>query len=312
MGPGIRRPIMKNPRSLCILLISVFFILLISLPALAFSAETQPGPVLDNFSQDNRDPKSEVTITEDFTSTLLISGGWLSPEIRISDPSILQDQEDPAIAYNSSQGEYMVAWYNNRTNTQDITVQRMTDHGTLNSYFFVSTASNCRYPDLAYSLTNGNYLVVWSQFYDDTTPSDDDRWEIWGRIIEWNAPGTNSPFQIASWGNMNLEYPRVAYNSYRNQYLVVWQTSFKSTGVLTGIGRRLLGGTGNFETDPGYLTGEFPYNEGSPDLDYNLAGDNYLVTWIDLGSTSYPNTYGGIVDDEGDLTGSVMEIDSDY
>jgi hypothetical protein len=235
------------------------------------------------------------------TSASATQNGLLGAEFLISPFSLADDQEKPAIAYNTAHDEYMVAWHNQRPFTQDVTVRRVSNMGALLSYFFVSTAPNCVQADLAYNSTNDNYLVVWSQFYDDTTPTNDDRWEIWGRIIDWNAPGSGSPFQIASWANQDLDFPRLAYNVNRNDYMVVWQTSQKPSGSLTGIGRRRISNLGAYLTGPDYLTGSGASNQGAPDIAYNLAGDKYLVTWVELGPALKPNVYLSLMNYLGDV-----------
>jgi hypothetical protein len=150
-------------------------------------------------------------------------------------------------------------------------------------------------------------LVVWSQLSLITS-----RWEIWGRIIDWNNAGTNSPFLIASWVGLNLDYPKVAYNAYRNEYMVVWQTSQASSGVLTGIGRRRVSNTGTSLTTAEYVTGSGSTNQGSPDIDYNLAGDNYLVAWVEPGPVSKPNIYTGLLDYQGSVPVSKQQLSSNY
>jgi hypothetical protein len=157
---------------------------------------------------------------------------------------------------------------------------------------------------VAYNHTNDQYLVVWSQYN-----ATDARWEICGRIIPWNGPGTNAPFQIASWSSMNLGVPAVVWNSYRNEYMVVWETSLVSTGQLLGIGRRRLSSTGGFLSNADYITGMGSTNQGFPDIAYNLAADGYLVVWAEPGASAI-NVYGGRLDREGTLQGSKFAVDS--
>jgi len=248
-----------------------------------------------------------------------VTSGWedglLSPEVQISAPDLEDDQERPAIAYNPAHDEYMVAWYNNRPYTQNITVRRVSGRGELLTQFFVSgiTATNCVQPDIAYNVHAGNFLVVWSQLLlIPTAPGDTSRWEIWGRIINWNSAGSNTPFLIASWTDLDLKYPRVAYNAYRHDYMVVWQTSQVTGGALTGIGRARVAETGGTSNTPAYLTGSSPTNQGTPDIDYNLAGDKYLVAWVAPGPTSYANIYAALLDYQGSVPVSPLHVESTY
>lgn len=235
--------------------------------------------------------------------TNLATSWRLSPEIYISGSTPASYEEQPAVAYNWSHAEYLVLWHNNRPVTQDIYARRVSRSGQLLSWFTVSSASNCKYPAVAYNHTNDEYLVVWSQYN-----ASDARWEIYGRIIPWNAPGTNTPFLIASWSSMNLELPVVAWNSYRNEYMVTWQTSLVTTSQLLGIGRRRLSNSGSFLSNADYITGEGTTNQGSPDISYNLAADGYLVVWVEPGASAI-NVYGGRLTREGALQGNKFAVD---
>jgi hypothetical protein len=230
----------------------------------------------------------------------------LGPELALSQGTPASYEEHPAVAYNysSQHREYLVVWHNHRPVTQDIYARRVSESGQILSWFAVSTASECLYPAVAYNHTNDQYLVVWSQYNAAGA-----RWEIYGRIIPWNGPGTNAPFQIASWSSMNLEVPAVAWNSYRNEYMVVWQTSHVSTSQLLGIGRRQLSNTGGFLSNADYITGAGSTDQGFPDIAYNLAADGYLVVWAEPGVSAI-NVYGGRLNREGTLQGSKFAVDS--
>jgi hypothetical protein len=238
----------------------------------------------------------------DLARTSPAATSWLGPEIYISGSTPASHEEHPAVAYDFSHGEYLVVWHNNRPVTQDIYARRVSRSGKLLSWFAVSTASRCKYPTVAYDAMNDQYLVVWSQY--NATAA---QWEIYGRIIPWNAPGTNIPFRIAWWSNMNLELPVVTWNSYRNEYMVVWQTSLVSTGQLLGIGRRRLSSTGSSLSNADYITGLGSINQGSPDIVYNVAADGYLVVWVEPGASAI-NVYGGRLSREGTLQGSKFAV----
>ena len=240
----------------------------------------------------------------DLAQTNLADTSRLGSEIYLSESTPASYEELPAIAYNVSHGEYMVLWHNNRPVTQDIYARRVSRSGQLLSWFAVSTASNCKYPALAYNPTNDQYLAVWSQYN-----TADSRWEIYGRIILWDGPGTNTPFLIASWSSMNLDLPLVAWNSVRNEYMVVWQTSLVSTSQLLGIGRRRLSHTGGLLSNADYITGMGTTNQGSPDIAYNPAADGYLVVWVEPGASAI-NIYGGRLNREGTLQGSKFAVDA--
>ena len=226
----------------------------------------------------------------------------LSPEIYISGSTPASYEEQPAIAYNSSHGEYLVVWHNNRPATQDIYARRVSRTGELLSWFAVSTSPNSKFPSVAYNHANDQYLVVWNQFNPSAA-----RWEIVGRIIDWNGPGPRAAFVIASWTSMNVELPVAVWNSYRNEYMVVWQTSQVSTGQLLGIGRRQLSNTGAALSNADYITGMGSTNQGSPDVTYNLAADGYLVAWVEP-SSNVVTIHAGRLNRAGALQGSKFTV----
>jgi hypothetical protein len=84
------------------------------------------------------------------------------------------------------------------------------------SWFAISAGTGDRFrPAVTYNATNDEYLIVWMK---EVSP---DVYELWGRIIAWNAGYQRPEFKIISWANRSFWMPRVAWNSYRNEYLVV-------------------------------------------------------------------------------------------
>ncbi|MBC8181123.1 hypothetical protein H8E88_08365, partial [candidate division KSB1 bacterium] len=146
------------------------------------------------------------------------------------------DGTKPAVAYNSTNGEYLVVWcgrdvvnedeiYGQRLNaatcaeigTNDFRISDMGPDGN-HAYDAIN-------PDVAYNSANNEYLVVWAG--DDS----DEEWEVYGQRI--NAVtgaeiGTND-FRISDMGpdgnkdyNVGNSKVGVTYNSADNEYLVVW------------------------------------------------------------------------------------------
>ena len=208
---------------------------------------------------------------------------------------------NPAIAYNSTNNEYLVVWqgddvYDDRV---EILGQRI-DAGTgaeLGSDFRISDmgandtdASFGAYnPAVAYSFTQNEYLVVWSG--DDTT---DGEYEIYGQRIDAATGaeiGTND-FRISDMGDtdgdttFNATLPALAYNSTDNEYLVVWQgdDTFPGDNDLEIFGQRIDATDGNelgsdFRiTDMGTADGN-TYAAADPAVAYNPVNNEYLVVW---------------------------------
>ncbi len=186
----------------------------------------------------------------------------------------------PAAAYNYIHREYLVAWHNTWPGGQrDIYARRLSDSGQVLSWFSVTTGANNRLqPAVAYNAANDEYLVVWMQ------EASSNVYQIWGRIIPWDGPGTNADFQIISWANRSFWTPRVAWNSFRNEYLVVWNAFDTTTSFPPGTPSDIAGyrvSAGGVVQDPGFPLILTTY--ASPhqvDMVYNLATDEYFLAFV--------------------------------
>ncbi len=213
----------------------------------------------------------------------------------------------PAVAYNSTNNEYLVVWVGSDTtiNEFDIFGQRInaaTGAEVGVNDFRISDMG----PDgnagfrafqtaVAYNITNNEYLVVWSGD-DNTAPLVDDEREIFGQRLNATtgaAVGTND-FRISDMGpdgntNFFAIDPAVAYNSTNNEYLVVWHGDDNTAPLVDNeveiFGQRLNAATG---TEVG--TNDFRISEMGPDGDvnfraahaavaYNNTNNEYLVVW---------------------------------
>ena len=244
-----------------------------------------------------------VTIKGANSNSALVHASYLGPENRICCGNEY-DQRRPALAYNRHHREYLVVSYQALNAGGSIGGARVGLDGYAFSHFLLSEIGEydcCLYPDVAYNGTNDEYLVVWQQYN-----SSKNKWEIYGLLVPWNGPDfTVSPFLIAQWSSMNLKYPKVAWNSYRNEYMVVWHTESVASNLLLGIGRRRLSADGGFLSNADYITQS--NSPGFPDIAYNPAVDQYMVVWAQTGN-AFIDIYGGKLSREGALQGGVFPI----
>jgi hypothetical protein len=216
------------------------------------------------------------------------------------------DQRSPAIAYNRSHGEYLVVNHQALSTGGSIMGARVGLDGSPFQFFLLSTTSDydcCLYPDVTYNWTNGEYLVVWQQYNNNQS-----KWEIYGLFVPWDGPtfpSQSTPFLIGQWGATHLKYPKVAWNSFRNEYMVVWHTENVVGNTQLGIGRRALKADGSFLNNAEYITQ--PNFPGFPDLAYNPAVDQYVVVWAQVGN-HFIDIYGGKLSREGVLQGNIFPI----
>ena len=214
----------------------------------------------------------------------------------------------PAVVYNPDADEYLVVWEADDTvqgmvnEEYEIFAQRVYSTGILvGSNLRMSDmggsgdlAYDAHQPDVAYNSRDFEYLAVWSGD-DNSGGLVDDEYEIYGQMITWQGAGTGpNDFRISDMGGTgdplyDAFQPSVAYNSRRNEYLVVWRGDDNVGGVVdeefevfsqrftpdvVGLGPndfRLsdVGGLG----DPSYDV------VWAPEVAYSPIHDQYLVVW---------------------------------
>ncbi|MGQ9627225.1 MAG: hypothetical protein ACUVV0_10030 [Anaerolineae bacterium] len=210
----------------------------------------------------------------------------LSAEVQISPPASpdTADRYLPAVAHNYRHNEYLVVWHNTWSGPhRDIYARRVSGAGQLLSWFAVSAGSNDRVqPAVAYNATNDEYLVVW--MYD--VSGNGTKYEIWGRIVAWNGSYMGSPKLIITWTNRSFWTPRVVWNSYRNQYMVVWNAIDTTTGLASDVAGYRVSASGDVINPGSPIIISASNTPHQVDIAYNLAADEYLAVWRRMRTTA--------------------------
>jgi hypothetical protein len=210
----------------------------------------------------------------------------LGGEIVISERD--SNEYGPAIAYNSIHNEYLVVWENMWPGlTHDIYAQRISSTGQLLSWFAVSSSSNNQMnPSVAYDPINDRYLVVWVYDY----WGDGSDWDVYGRFIPWSGPDPGmTDFSICNWTS-GQAHPVVTYALAQQEFLTVWVNMAPSVPDYLSARRVYADGSG-FPDDP-FLVSSGAVDRDFPDVTYNLARNEYMVTWdVDV-SVSDEDIYG--------------------
>jgi hypothetical protein len=181
--------------------------------------------------------------------------------------------------------------------------------GPIDDSFVISDESTEELdPAVAYNSQQREYLVV---FWNDRSGNDDIRAER----VSWEGELLGGVWVSAGTGT-ERQYPDVAYNSARNEYLVVWE-QYSTTGgagqvdiygqrlsVPTGPGHPQLQGS-PFLIGPGTL---FTADCLRPAVAYSSTSDGYLVVW-QYGWGSY-KIQGRVVLSGGTPSGSVFDLSS--
>jgi hypothetical protein len=209
---------------------------------------------------------------------------------------------NPAIAYNSQNGEYLVVLWNDRPGNDDIRAERLSRDGRKLSGVWVSAGSGYdrRYPDVAYNSKTNQYLVVWQHYLQAVGA-----YAIYGRLI--TAAGQlvgTSDIIIRAVSVTTPGRPAVAYSYTSNKYLVVWEEEFTSApntwvnieGQALNSDGTLSGGRFDISVDPGNLP------RRDPDLAYNRHANGFLVVWQQLSGGTW-NILGQLVNGDGSIPG---------
>ena len=199
----------------------------------------------------------------------------------------------PAVAYNPDREEYLVVWYNDRADNDDIQAQRVSKGGALvGGPFYVAAGSGAdrSFPDVAYDGDDQEYLVVWQE-----TNTVSSQTTIRGIRVSGTGSLLTGVFDI--FGNDPSQLPAVAYASTAHKYLVVWQW-FDLTGNSI-MGRTYSPSTGSFGTTQ-HISQDAGVNPRSqPDVAYCRTRNEFLVAWRQLASGSDWDIYARRISGDG-------------
>ncbi len=158
------------------------------------------------------------------------------------------DGTEPAVAWNSTNNTYLVVWRADdlTDNDFDIFGQQLDSSGAeigTNDFQISTTTANSTAidtvrPDVAYNVSDNEYLVVWSGDGANGSGSGANDYEIWGQLLNANtAAAVGSKVQISVMGSLDnstfvADHPAVAYNSTDDEYLVVWHGDTDTGGLV--------------------------------------------------------------------------------
>lgn len=138
----------------------------------------------------------------------------------------------------------------------------------------VSTDSGSQlHPAAAYNTQHGEYLVVWQERVDNA--------DIYAQRVSSSGELRGSKIAVST-TSLRQQRPAVAYNSLRDEYLIVWQDG---TGEENTSGHNYIHAQ-RLSWDGGRLGGVITISNASnwqveSDVAYNSRDDQYLVVWRD-------------------------------
>ena len=208
----------------------------------------------------------------------------------------------PRIVYSRTSHEYLVVWYGtglygapdrffevygqrlSRTGKSigsNFRISYTADLGKVNTNI-VRSSGPC---DLAWNSADDEYLVVWKGMGE---PEDVVKMEIYGQRLKANGELLEKNFRVShtadQGSNFHANEPAIAYNSRDNQYLVVWNATFKNESQAEIFGIRLSATgkvvAGTNEVRISQVTQVGPNRiASSPRVVHNSANNEYFVVF---------------------------------
>ncbi|HVF97949.1 MAG TPA: T9SS type A sorting domain-containing protein, partial [Flavisolibacter sp.] len=247
---------------------------------------------------------------------------------------------NPVVTWNATNNEYFVVWQGDHnsgslvTTEDEIWGQRINGATglLLGSMVRISTmgpdgnnAFDAFTPDVDWSATDNQYLVVW-RADDNTAPLVDNEYEIFAQRVSNTGVLTGSRIQVSAMGTAgNTSFapsaPAVTWNANNNEFMTVWQSDdntlpqidnefeifgqrISATGVLAGSRIRIS----TMGTD-----GNTAFTAMTSDVAWSSHANEYLVIWRGDDNTAplVDNEYevfGQRLSNTGALTGSRIRI----
>jgi hypothetical protein len=211
---------------------------------------------------------------------------------------------NPAVAYNSTNNEYLVVWYGDPDTRFEYEIwgQRIdaTSGDLVTPPIRISnvgtdgdTTRIAQDAAVAWDSSLNRYLVVW---YGNTslgagTPLN--HFEIWGQVLEANGTEVGGDFRISTTGantsqtRAALRPAAVTYNDSAGQYFVVWSGNpntaqnfnhYDIYGQIVSNSGALV--SGNVPVSQVGTNAPFDRSAFFPDVAYNSIDNEYVVVWF--------------------------------
>lgn len=229
--------------------------------------------------------------------------------------------EYPSVAWDSVNNRYLVVWEGERIYDEDEIFGRLYDNdgADVMGQFRISTngtdgATNfdAVSPDVAFSATSQQYLVVWKA---DATAGEE---EVYQRRV--SSSGTlvdAADVRISTVGpdgsgTYDAHFPRVAWSSGQNEFLVVWVADEVNNDFevfaqfIDGASGAQIGGDDLQLTSLGDGSADYDANrnQGQVAIAHNAVDDEFLIVWAGDDSKD------GRLDNEIDVSGQLVSASS--
>jgi len=292
-----------------VLLVSSAFLVSLCWISHALHTGSQPGVAVGQ--QDSEQTPLPAKALDSIKPTFSANDQALSPDAPDNGNPITDwayDQVLPEIAYSSFTNTFMIVWEDHiyaAGSDWDILARLVGLDGSLvGGATNITSASTMKQlaPDLTYNPNNHEILVVFEHEY---SVSDHD---IYARRLDSNGSPIGEWIPISTSIEWDVN-PAVAYNSYRNEYLIVWERRIGEPefGQFDIYAQRIAANGSTVGSLIALETGTA--NQRFPALAYNSTNDEYLIVWQDLSSGNW-DIMGRRLSGSGSLIGSKLTIEA--
>jgi hypothetical protein len=188
--------------------------------------------------------------------------------------TLLNNKAVPSVAYDPVNDRYLVVWaydFNGYGTDWDVYGRFIPWNGPdpgIAEFPICGWTSNQGHPNVVYARVFEEFMVVW------TSSADQVPGYISGRIVFANG-NMGDDFTISSGGQIR-DFPDVAYNFTRNEFLVVWDLELSASN-LDIYGRRFQGNGTPIGDE--FIIASWPDFESNPSVAACYQADQYMVGW---------------------------------
>lgn len=199
----------------------------------------------------------------------------------------VQTQSSPAVAFNSNNNRFLVAWNDWRWGSSWDVYSRMVNadgslYGVSDTMLNSVTSGHQSEPKITFDSVNNRFLTVWMDYRSGLS-------KIYGRLV--NSDATlygDSDIEISS-SATNRQYPNVAFDNINNRFLTVWQ---QDDGISTpNIYGRLVNNLGVPQDSPVLMQTDESSPQQDPSVSFSPTNETFLTAWEDM-RPGYSSIYG--------------------
>jgi hypothetical protein len=203
-------------------------------------------------------------------------------DFRISGPSATEEDQAPAVTFNTTHRQFLVVWADARTTQAQIRGRRIRAAGIpAGGDFRISgpEAGIGSWPAVTTNPIHDQYLIAWV----DDRNAGERGLDVYARRIKAGGSPAGGDFRISSAGATADEYdPEVAFDTTSLRYVAVWADERKTSTRGWEIYGRVIGPDGSPAGGDFRISGRLAIaEESTPAVAANPTHRQFLTVWTD-------------------------------